>query len=127
MRPTILAVIGLAMMTMTGSARDYGRKPARYERWSPVNRSIHDLQAIYSRARVDRHESDHFRRAIDDLAEFQRKAARGDFDTRRLDRAIWNMSHLADARQLHPRDRAILRDNMYELQNLRASAYRGRR
>jgi hypothetical protein len=134
MKRTILAAIGLAVMAAGAYAHDGDddwrrsdrRAPARYERWNPVERSIRDLQAIYSRARVDRHEADHFRRAIGELSEFQRRAARGDFDRKRLDRALDNMDHLADARQLHPRDRAVVRSHMRELENLRASAHRGR-
>lgn len=104
--------------------RDYGRsRDARYEREGPnrrwsLDRVRRDLQSIWSRSRVDGHEAGHFREALDDLRNFEERAARGRFDRGRLSSAIHNVDHLADARQLHPRDRAILRQHLYALQQL---------
>lgn len=86
---------------------------------NPVNRTLRDLQAIWSRSRVDRHETHHFRDAIEDLRHFSERAGRGHFDRGRLSSAIGNLEHLAQARQIHPRDRPALRDHIFGLQQLR--------
>lgn len=128
MKTLILAAISLGMLTSTSALaqRNHHHQPsARYESQNPVNRALRDLQMIYSRANVDRHESEHFRRAIHELNEFQRRAADGRFDYGRLDRAIDNMADLAKADQLHPRHRSMLREDLFELRNFRS--YAGRR
>ncbi len=95
-----------------------------YRSGGPVLAAVRDLEEIYSRARVDRHESDHFRRAIDALHEFDERARRGRFDGRLLDRALDNMSHLANARQLHPRARDVVRMRMRDLERMGSNGYR---
>lgn len=102
---------------------DRYRSGSSYRTSDPVSRTIRDLQVIFSRAYVDRHEADHFRRAIDDLAAFRERAVRGHFDRGRLNRALENMDHLAGARQLHPRDRTWVRQMMYELQRIDGRSY----
>ena len=104
--------------------RDYGQNYGNNARGgaygrSPVDRTLRDLQAIWSRSRVDRHESNHFREAIEDLRDFAERASRGRFDRGRLSSAIGNLDHLAQAHQIHPRDRAALRDHLFALQQLR--------
>ncbi|MEZ5356135.1 MAG: hypothetical protein R2762_26160 [Bryobacteraceae bacterium] len=96
------------------ASRSYGTRA------NPVRVALTDLQAIGSRARVDNHEAKHFRRAIEELAQFDERARRGRFDRGSLNDAIGNMEHLAQADQLHPRDRARLRQDLYALRGLRA-------
>ncbi len=128
MKTLIFAALGLGMLSAGDALAQYNhhhQPAARYRQADPVNRAMRDLQTIFSRARVDNHEANHFRRAIDELNDFQRRAARGRFDYGNLDRAIGNIADLAQADQLHPRDRAILREDLFNLRNFRS--YAGRR
>jgi hypothetical protein len=84
-----------------------------------VAQTIRDLQMVWSRSRVDSHERDHFRRAIEELQRFQYKASRGDFDRGRIDKAIDNLEDLASADQIHPQYRRLLRQRLYELRSFR--------
>lgn len=100
-----------------GSYGYYGRQPMRRD---PVQAAMRDLNSIFRRARVDHHEANHFRRALDELNDFQRNAARGRFDRGSLNSALNNMGDLAKADQLHPRDRQIIRarmDDLYAMRN----------
>ncbi|MEZ5402367.1 MAG: hypothetical protein R2729_22020 [Bryobacteraceae bacterium] len=101
----------------SGAGSPYAR-PGTY-RTNPVDTSLRDLQSIFSRARVDNHEANHFRKAIDKLIQFDERARRGKFDRGKLDDAIDNMEHLARADQLHPRDRARIREDMFALRTIR--------
>jgi hypothetical protein len=80
------------------------------------------LRRAASRNRVDGHERDHFRRAMSELQSFRNRMADGRFDEGRLNRAIEDLEHLSNARQIHPSDRRTLAQDMYALQNLRRSA-----
>jgi hypothetical protein len=80
-----------------------------------------DLDMAASNARLDGHEAKHFDEAMQRLQEFQSRWARGNFDTGRLDRAIENMQHLADADRVHPRDREILNQDLSALRGFRSS------
>ncbi len=100
---------------------NYGRQPAG---GNPVTAAIRELEYVFSRARVDNHEANHFRRALRELAEFEHRAARGRFDRGNLDRAIDNMADLAQAEQLHPRDRQLIWQRMVELRHFRERAAR---
>lgn len=95
-----------------------------YRSGGPVMAALRDLREIYSRARVDDHERDHFRRAISALEDFDERARRGRFEGKYLDRALDNMSHLADARQLHPRAREVVRMRMRDLERMGSNGYR---
>lgn len=90
----------------------YGRSPARF---NPVAAAQRDLVMIFRRARVDGHEANHFRHALQELNDFHRNATRGRFDQRSMERALDNMGDLARADQLHPRDRQIIRARMDDL------------
>ena len=131
---TRFLVLGL-MMAAAIMAHDEDRGPARngygsdyretqYRRGSPALAAARDLEQIFSRARVDRHEADHFRKAIDALHDFDERSRRGHFDGRALDRALDNMSHLANARQLHPRSREVVRMRMRDLEQMGRGGYR---
>jgi len=103
-----------------GNSRDnrynYGRQGMR---GNPVPAAMRDLEMIFRRARVDNHEANHFRRALQELNDFNRNAARGRFDRGSLNSALNNMADLARADQLHPRDRQIIRARMDDLRRLR--------
>ena len=104
-----------------GGYGTYGRQSVR---GNPVTAAMRDLQMVFRRARVDNHEADHFRRALRELAEFDERAARGRFDRGSLDRAVDEMADLAQADQLHPRDRQLIRSRMNDLRRLRDSGVR---
>lgn len=91
---------------------------------NPVVAAMRDLESIFRRARVDDHEADHFRRALRELDQFDQRAARGRFDRGSLNSALDNMGDLAQADQLHPRDRQLIRRHMQDLRFLREGGMR---
>lgn len=101
--------------------RDYGYRP-QYRSGNPVTAAMRDLEFVFRRSRVDNHEANHFRRALRELADFDRNARRGRFDRGSLDRAMDNMADLAQADQLHPRDRQLIARRLQELNYLRGRA-----
>ncbi|MFN0103773.1 MAG: hypothetical protein ACKV2U_17035 [Bryobacteraceae bacterium] len=117
-----------------GGSQDYGNdrysygtnNNGRYNRVDPVSGTLRDLRYVWSRNRVDNHEADHFRRASEALDRFQQQASRGRFDRNQLDRAIDNLGDLAQAHQIHPRDRQLLRSRLYELRSFRNDGSRYR-
>jgi hypothetical protein len=137
-----IAVAGLAFSLAVPAvhARDYdydrerwgygNRRSDDFGRYRPggagiVDRTMSDLRRAASRNRVDSHERDHFRRAVNELQTFRYRLAEGRFDEGRLNRAIEDLEHLSNARQLHPADRRILAQDMYELRDFRRWAARG--
>jgi hypothetical protein len=124
-----------ALLATTVSAHDYGNEdrrrkfdgPSRYHGGgtyaptpSPVAFMLRDIESIARRTRAGRHEAKHFRAAFEDLRAFDMRMQRGQFDRRRLNGAIRNLEHLAQARQLHPRDRWVLRGHLSRLYRIRS-------
>jgi hypothetical protein len=104
-----------------GGRYRYGDRSSGYGRnGSPVDRALYDLSRVDRNAYVDHHEREHFRHAQEDLARFQERWSQGRFDRGRLDRAIDNMQHLVQARQLHDRDRDVLASDLEALRYFRA-------
>lgn len=103
----------------------YPRSPRGGGPWrgsrDPVTAAMRDLESVWRRNRVDNHEAGHFRNALGHLERFRQDAARGDFDRGRLSRALDEMEDLAQADQIHPRDRQILRQRLFEIRALRDS------
>ena len=89
-----------------------------------VERVMSDLDQAARRARLDGHEVDHFNEVARSLQEFQEKWDRGKFDSGKLDKAIHNLEHLAEADRVRGRDREMLSRDLYDLRQFRAS--RGR-
>ena len=89
-----------------------------------IGRVMADLSRAASTARFDRHERKHFDEAAQKLQEFEARWAQGKFDTGRLDKAIRNLEHLADADQVRRRDRDMLARDVQDLRQLRSA--RGR-
>jgi len=103
--------------------RGYGGRDGygRYDRTgSPVDRALYDLSRIDGNVYVDHHERDHFRHAQEELARFQDRWSQGRFEKGRLDRAIENIQHLVNSRQLRGRDRDLLASDLADLRNFRA-------
>lgn len=109
-----------------GYGRDdnYGAYGRQNRGGNPVRAAMRDLESIFRRSRVDNHEADHFRRALRELAEFDQRAARGRFDRGSLNSALNNMADLAQAHQLHPRDRQVIARRMNDLRYLREGGNR---
>ncbi|MBY0503186.1 MAG: hypothetical protein K2X03_04720 [Bryobacteraceae bacterium] len=105
--------------------RGYGRGYYERERYrrDPVRDTIESLYLIEARARVDRHEANHLRRAVIDLTEFNNRLQRGRFDRGRLNEAIEHLRNLAQADQLHPRDRRRIAGHLNDLYRLRDSRW----
>ena len=89
-----------------------------------IGRVMTDLNRAAERARLDGHERKHFDEVAGNLQEFETRWARGKFDTGKLDKAIHNLEHLAEADRVHGRDRDILARDVEDLRQFRAS--RGR-
>ena len=123
-----MAAIAMAVAGYGGDRydrRDRGRQSGIYGRnYDPIGLALRDVQNVWSRSRVDGHERDHFRKAIDSLQRFQNDAARGRFDRGQLDRAIDNLGDLAQADQIHPQGRQLLRQRLYDLRSLREDSRR---
>jgi hypothetical protein len=123
------------------SNRDYGYNGARepyYTGGNPgyagdyrgaasnsiVSRTLYDLDSAERTARVDRHEFSHFEHARNELQRFEDRWARGRFDRRQLDKAIHDVEHLVNARQLRGRSRDVLSRDLSALYSLRQSGRR---
>jgi hypothetical protein len=140
MRRAILAaafsvvVFACAVPPVLAYDNDYGRDRGRYRNERSretfgyrtsgagvIDRTLSDLRLAASRNRVDRHERDHFERAMNELQAFRYRMVEGRFDEGRLNRAIEDLEHLANARQIHPGDRRTLTRDMLELRNFRSA------
>jgi hypothetical protein len=86
-----------------------------------IDRVMTDLNRAAERARLDGHERKHFDEVAGNLQEFEARWARGKFDTGKLDKAIHNLEHLAEADRVRGRDRDMLAEDLEDLRELRAS------
>jgi hypothetical protein len=104
----------------------YSHRGYRYGRNQQVlvDRVMSDLDRAVRHAHLDGHELDHFNEVGRSLEEFQSKWARGKFDTGKLDNAIHNLEHLAQADRVRGDDREMLSRDLYDLRQFRAG--RGR-
>jgi hypothetical protein len=97
--------------------------PDAYSRNQPsvVGRVMVDLDRAARSARLDDHELNHFREVSKNLREFEDRLARGKFDNGKLDKAIGNLSHLADSDRIRGRERDMLRRDLDDLRRFRAT------
>jgi hypothetical protein len=95
---------------------DYGRDQGYL-----IGRVMSDLNRAAASARLDGHERKHFDEVAQNLQDFQARWARGKFDTGKLDKAIHNLEHLADADRVRGRDRDMLARDLDDLRRFRAS------
>ena len=126
--------LGLAANAQTWRQDPYDRSRDRYDddRYSQqgrygsglIDRVMSDLNRAAERARLDGHEVKHFDEVARNLEEFGSRWARGKFDTGKLDKAIHNLEHLAEADRVRGRDRDMLARDLEDLRQFRAS--RGR-
>jgi hypothetical protein len=85
-----------------------------------IGRVMADLNRAAERARLDGHERKHFDEVAGNLQEFEERWSRGKFDTGKLDKAIHNLEHLADADRVRGRDRDMLARDLEDLREFRA-------
>jgi len=74
-----------------------------------------DLDQAARRARSTAMRSTTSTKSPGSLQEFQARWARGKFDSGKLDKAIHNLEHLADADRVRGRDRETLSRDLYDL------------
>lgn len=86
-----------------------------------IGRVMSDLNRAASSAYADNHERHHFDEVAGNLEEFQARWARGKFDTGKLDKAIHNLQHLAQADRVRGADREMLTRDLYDLRHFRAT------
>lgn len=102
-----------------GGGDDYRR--GGYRRGTPplIERVISHLDGAgyYGQSGGDRR---HLERARNDLYRFRENWYRGRFDRGRLDSAIDHIHHVVDSRWIHPRERAALSRDLYDLRDFRA-------
>lgn len=99
-------------------SRGYGYGPNQGD---PISRTLSDLNRAASGAYLDGHERHHFDEVAGNLEDFQARLARGKFDNGKLDKAIHNLEHLAQADRVRGGDREILTRDLYELRQFRAT------
>jgi hypothetical protein len=109
-----------------GDDRYSQQRPYGYGRndQSLIDRVMTDLNRAAEGARLDGHERRHFDEVAGNLQDFESRWARGKFDTGKLDKAIHNLEHLAEADRVRGRDRDMLARDLEALRQFRAS--RGR-
>jgi hypothetical protein len=104
-----------------GYGRGYGNSGRNEMRrgGDPVRSVIDTLYQIERRTRADRHERDHMRNAVKELTQFDQRRMQGRFDRGSLNDAINHMRDLAQADQLHPRERSRIAAHLNDLYRLR--------
>ncbi len=131
---TVLLGSGALFFTLSAGAQTWGRDPygPRYDPYSRdraygsyqgdlFDRVMSDLNRAASGAYLDDHERHHFDEVAGNLEDFQVRLARGKFDTGKLDKAIHNLEHLAQADRVRGPDREILTRDLYDLRHFRAT------
>jgi hypothetical protein len=106
----------------------YGRQGPGYpaDPAAVAQRVIRDLDFAARSSYVDRHEREHFARAVSELQAFQSRWQQRRVETGHLDRAIDNMKDLAEARQVDRRARRVIDQDIEVLRDLRARVRRYR-
>ncbi len=103
---------------------DQGRYGNVYGQGSLVGRVLSDLDRAARNAYLDGHERKHFDEAARKLQEFEERWAQGRFDNGKLDKAIENLNHLADADRVSGRDREMLARDIQDLRQFRSTGGR---
>src|SRR5262249_13457706 len=97
----------------------YGRNPEYL-----IGRVMADLNRAAVRAQLDGHERKHFEDVADSLREFEARGARRKLECGKLDKAIHNLAHLAEADRVSGRDRDLLARDLADLREFRAGRRR---
>lgn len=140
MNRSSVVLLGFAVLfvTLSAGAQTWGRD--RQPRYNPydtnsdpkyrdrgygqyrgdlISRVMSDLNRAASGAYLDNHERHHFEEVAGNLQDFQARLARGKFDTGKLDKAIHNLQHLAEADRVRGADRDMLARDLYDLRQFR--------
>ena len=138
----VLIGFGVLLFTLSAGAQTWGRDQYGQPRNDPyyrdsdpyyrdrgygygqnenylIDRVMSDLNQAASRAYLDSHERKHFDEVAGNLQDFQSRWSRGKFDTGKLDKAIHNLEHLAQADRVRDRDRQMLTRDLYDLRQFR--------
>jgi hypothetical protein len=107
-----------------GGYPDQNRYGNGYGQGSLIGRVLSDLDRAAANAYLDGHERQHFDTVAQKLQEFEQRFAQGKFDTGKLDKAIENLDHLANADRVNGRDRDMLARDIQDLRQFRST--RGR-
>ena len=141
---TVLLGAGVLFLSLSAGAQTWGQDPYGQPRYDPyyrnddpysrprgngygqnqdylIGRVMSDLSQAASHAYLDGHERKHFVEVAGNLQDFQARWSRGKFDTGKLDNAIHNLEHLAQADRVRGRDREILSRDLYDLRQFRAT------
>jgi len=132
MRSGVLLGTGVLFFTLSAGAQTWRQDSFGQPRYDPyyrngqsqdylLGRVMSDLNQAASRAYLDGHERNHFDEVARNLQDFQARWSRGHFDTGKLDNAIHNLEHLAQADRVHPSDREMLARDLYDLRQFRAT------
>jgi|SRR5215471_11873308 len=140
--PAVLLGFGVLFLTLSAGAQTWDRDQYGQPRSNPyyrnddlyrqrygygqdqgylIGRVMSDLNQAASSAYLDNHERKHFDEVAGNLQDFQSRWSRGHFDTGKLDKAIHNLEHLAQADRVRGRDREMLSRDLYDLRQFRAS------
>jgi hypothetical protein len=103
---------------------DQGRSGNGYGQGSLVGRVLSDLDRAARSPHLDGHERKHFDEAGRKLQEFEERWAQGRFDNGKLDKAIENLDHLANADRVSGRDRETLARDLQDLRRFRSTGGR---
>ena len=133
---------GVLLLALPAGAQTWGRDQYGQPRYEPyyrnddsyfrdrrygqnqeylVGRVVSDLNLAASSPYLDGHERKHLVEVADSLQDFQVRWSHGKFDTGKLDKAIHNLEHLAQADRVRVRDREILSRDLYDLRQFRAT------
>jgi hypothetical protein len=104
----------MAIVLVAGGSGLIATAQTRYQ-----DRVIADLNRAATRGYLDGRERRQLEGATGNLQEFQARWVRGKFDTGKLDRAIENLAHLADADR-RGRDRDLFVRVLQDLRQFRA-------
>ena len=140
----VLMLLAVLFVTLSAGAQTWGQDQYGQPRYNPnyrnddqyyrqraygyghnqdylIGRVMSDLNQAASHAYLDGHERMHFDEVANSLQDFQTRWYRGKFDTGKLDKAIHNLEHLAQADRVPGRDREMLARDLYDLRQFRAT------
>lgn len=96
----------------------------RYGNFSPIERTISDLRRVGYGGYMSNGDRKHADKAVRELEQFRQKWQDGKWDNGKLDKAISEMRHLTDARQLNNQDRRLIARSIDDLLAFRSSGGR---
>jgi hypothetical protein len=129
----VVSSFGVLALCTVASAQFRGRAPyppqqggygygyGQGQQQSITGRVLNDVFRAAERSPLDGHDRNHVNEVTRSLREFDERLARGKFDTGKLDKAISNLDHLAQADRVRGRERDLLMRDVDELRRFRAT------